>query len=77
MSLEPKDLEGPWQYLRTSKLVFSKGKFSYWHIPLVLSNLFGLADGDSVQVFVDLTKKIIVLRVEKGQPEEGKKRARK
>jgi uncharacterized membrane protein YobD (UPF0266 family) len=77
MSLEPKDLQGPWQYLRRSRLVFSKEKFFYWHIPLALSQLMGLADGDNVKVFVDLNKKIMVLCVEKGQPIEERKRAKK
>jgi len=73
MTLEQDDLKGDFTFYGHSKLIFSKAKYFNFHVPLALSRLMSLKDGDKVQVHVNLNKKIIVLKLMKEEKKPHKK----
>lgn len=73
MSLSKEDLVGEFKFFGSSKLIYSKGLYFNFHFPLALSRLMGLEDGDRVQIFVDIPKKIVVLKVFKEEKKARKK----
>jgi len=77
MSLEQEDLTGEFNTYGKSKLIFSKGKFFNFHFPLPLSSLLGLQDGDHAQVFVNMARKIVVLKIIKEEAKEEPKARKK
>jgi hypothetical protein len=73
MSLEAEDLKGELNFYGKSKLIFSKEKYFNFHVPLALSRLLGLQDGDLVQVFVNMPRKVIILKLTKEEKQAKKK----
>jgi len=73
MSLNPQDLEGNFRDFGKSKLIFSKSKYFTLHFNLSLTRLLGLQDGDHVQVFCELDKGVLILKLLRAEKKERKK----
>jgi len=71
----PKELPKDLRFFDTSKFIFSRQKFFHLHIPISLSRLLEMKEGDQATIFASLDQKVIVLKIPKRLTESssGKK----
>lgn len=55
----PKEL----RFFETSKFTYSRGKFFHLHIPIALSRILNMKEGDQANIFVNIDEGVIVLKL--------------
>jgi len=63
MSKPTVDISKDLKFIDTAKFIYSRDKFFHLHIPLSLSRILEMKEGDQADIFVSIDQKVIVLKI--------------
>jgi hypothetical protein len=52
------------KFFDTAKFIYTRDKFFHLHIPLALSRILEMREGDQATIFANIDQKIVVLKIQ-------------